>query len=162
PAIKIGWRRFGSGEEFMPKTSSGEARDPVIVQAGRVAGEGERLSGGERVGAVFSGVMRLNAARVEPVSAQPGDLLTVGLEWEALAPVGEDFTVLVHLVDLAQPEQPLAQGDDEPLSGRWPTSSWIAGRTFVDPHAVTLPADLPPGEYALAVGFYRPADFTRL
>jgi hypothetical protein len=70
--------------------------------------------------------------------------------------------VLVHLVDLAQPEQPLAQGDDEPLSGRWPTSSWIAGQLFVDPHAVALPADLPPGEYALAVGFYRPADFTRL
>jgi len=162
PAIKIGWRRFGSGEEFMPKTSSGEARDPVIVQAGRVAGEGERLSGGERVGAVFSGVMRLNAARVEPVRAQPGDTLAADLEWEALAPVGEDFTVLVHLVDRTQPEQPLAQGDDEPLSGRWPTSSWIAGHTFIDPHAVPLPADLPPGEYALAVGFYRPADFTRL
>lgn len=162
PAIKIGWRRFGSGEEFSPETSSGETRDAVIVRAGRVAGDGTRLSGGEPVGAVFGGVMRLNAARVEPVSAQPGDLLTVDLEWEALAPVGEDFTVPVHLVDLAQPEQPLAQGDDEPLSGRWPTSSWIAGRTFVDPHAVTLPADLPPGEYALAVGFYRPADFTRL
>ena len=36
------------------------------------------------------------------------------------------------------------------------------GHTFVDPHAVALPADLPPGEYALAVGFYRRADFTRL
>ncbi|MCC6800988.1 MAG: hypothetical protein IT325_12795, partial [Anaerolineae bacterium] len=74
----------------------------------------------------------------------------------------EDFTVLVHLIDPARPDQPLAQGDDEPLGGRWPTSAWIAGRAFVDPHAVALPDDLPPGEYALAVGFYRPVDFTRL
>ena len=162
PAIKIGWRHFGSGEEFSPETRSGVPLDAVIVNMGRVAGEGARLSGGEPVGAVFGGVMQLNAVRVAPVTPQPGESLTVDLEWEALAPVGEDFTVLVHLVDLAQPEQPLAQGDDEPLSGRWPTSSWIAGHTFVDPHAVALPADLPPGEYALAVGFYRPADFTRL
>ncbi len=162
PAIKIGWRRFGSGEEFSPETRAGEARDPVIVRAGRVAGKGERLRGGERAGAVFGGVMRLNAARVEPVRTRASDTLAVDLEWEALSPIGEDFTALVHLIDPARPDQPLAQGDDEPLGGRWPTSAWIVGHTFVDPHAVALPADLPPGEYALAVGFYRRADFTRL
>ena len=162
PAIKIGWRHFGSGEEFAPRIRSGEARDPVMIQAGRVAGESEHLPGGEPVGAVFSGVLRLNAARAEPARARPGDTLAVDLEWEALAAVSEDFTVLVHLIDRTAPEQPLAQGDDEPLGGRWPTSSWIAGHTFVDPHTLALPADLPPGEYALAVGFYRPADFTRL
>ena len=162
PALKIGWRRFGSGEEFSPEAPSGEPLDAVIVHAGRVAGADARLSSREPVGAVFSGLMRLNAARVAPVRAQPGEMVAVELEWEALAPVGEDFSVLVHLVDLAAPEQPLAQGDDEPLGGRWPTSSWIAGHTFIDPHAVALPADLPSGEYALAVGFYRPADFTRL
>lgn len=162
PALKIGWRRFGSGEELVPETPSGEQLDAVIVHAGRVAGAGARLSSGEPVGAVFTGLMRLNAARVEPVTAQPGETLAVDLEWEALAPVVEDFAVLVHLVDLAAPEQPLAQGDDEPLGGRWPTSAWVAGHTFVDPHIVALPAGLPPGEYALAVGLYRPADFTRL
>src|SRR5690606_19121847 len=88
PASKIGWRRFGSGEEFSPETSSGEARDPVIVQAGRIAGASEQLRGGESVGAVFGGMMRLNAARIEPGRAQPGDTLSVDLEWEALAPVG--------------------------------------------------------------------------
>jgi len=162
PALKIGWRRFGSGQDMAPETLSGEPLDAVMVHAGRVAGAGARLSSGEPVGAVFTGLMRLNAARVAPVRARPGETLAVDLEWEALAPVIEDFAVLVHLVDLAAPEQPLAQGDDEPLGGRWPTSSWIAGHTFIDPHAVALPADLPPGEYALAVGFYRPADFTRL
>ena len=96
-------------------------------------------------------MMRLNAARIEPGRAQPGDTLSVDLEWEALAPVGEDFTVLVHLVDRAQPSSQSLKA----TTSRWRGAGrprWIAGHTFIDPHAVALPAALPPGEYALAIG----------
>lgn len=162
PLLKIGWRHFETGEELAPATPDGAPREPVMIAAGRVVGPANRLAGGEPVEAVFGGQLRLNRAAVEPLTVNAGETLTVALEWEALARVGEDFTILVHLLDPAAPDRPLAQGDSPPLGGRWPTSAWEPGLPFVDEHPVTLPADLPPGTYRLAVGFYRPADFSRL
>lgn len=162
PLLKVGWRHFETGEEFAPTTPDGAPREPVMIAAGRVVGPPSRLTAGEPVEAVFNGQLRLNRAAVEPLTLSPGETLTVTLEWEALARVGEDFTILVHLLAPAAPDRPLAQGDSPALGGRWPTSAWEPGLPFVDEHTVTLPADLPPGTYRLAIGFYRLADFSRL
>jgi len=162
PLLKIGWRHFETGEEFAPTTPDGAPRGPVTVEAGRVIGEDVHLNTGESVEAVFSGQLRLNRAAISPLIATPGETVSVALEWEALARVGEDFTILVHLFDPAAPDLPLAQGDSSPLGGRWPTSAWEPRLSFVDEHIITLPPDLPPGAYHIAVGFYRPADFSRL
>jgi len=134
----------------------------VTVDGGRVIGVDQPLADGVGPGAVFDGALRLNRSRIDPVAAQAGKSVTVALEWEASARVPEDFTILVHLIDPAGGDQPLAQGDAPPLAGRWPTSAWQPGNSFVDEHTIALPADLPPGTYRIAVGFYRPADFTRL
>ncbi len=162
PLLKIGWRQFETGEEFAPTAPDGTPREPVMIAAGRVIGQSRRLAVGEPVEAVFTAMLRLNRADVSPVTAAPGDAITVALEWEALARVREDFTILVHLIDSVAPDRPLAQGDSPALEGRWPTSAWEPHRAFVDEHIITLPPDLPPGAYHVAVGFYRPADFTRL
>lgn len=162
PKLKIGWRQFETGEEFAPAALDGSPREPVIVEAGRIPGDGAALAVGDSLDAVFAGVLRLNRAAISPTAAAPGDSLTVSLEWEALARVGEDFTILVHLVRADDPGAPLAQGDSPPLSGRWPTAAWEPGIPFVDTHTITLGADVPPGDYRVAVGFYRPADFSRL
>lgn len=169
PVLKIGWRQFETGAEFNPVMRDGAPRDAVTVQAGRIVGRAQGLSGGEPARAVFGGVLRLNRAAVEPSAAAPGETLTVALEWEALARVREDFTVLVHLIpvgslspDSATFQQPAAQGDAPPREGRWPTSAWEPRVPFVDTHTIALPDDIPAGEYRIAVGFYRPADFSRL
>jgi 4-amino-4-deoxy-L-arabinose transferase-like glycosyltransferase len=162
PRLKIGWRDFVTGEEFAPQTFDGDPRDAVTVDSGRVIGADQTLQDGVGPGAVFNGALRLNRSRVDPTTAQSGASVTVALEWEASARVPEDFTILVHLIDPAGGDQPLAQGDAPPLDGRWPTSAWEPGHSFVDEHTIALPADLPPGAYWIAVGFYRPADFTRL
>lgn len=162
PVLKIGWRQFETGEEFPPTTPDGAPRAPVTIEAGRIISSDSRLTEGEPIEAVFTGMLRLNRAAVRPGTAAPGDAITVALEWEALARVREDFTILVHLIDPAAPDRPLAQGDSPALGGRWPTSAWEPRSPFVDEHTIVLPPDLPPGIYHVAVGFYRPADFTRL
>ncbi|MBN1202474.1 MAG: glycosyltransferase family 39 protein [Anaerolineae bacterium] len=162
PKLKIGWWDYDTRTVIEPVTFDGNARDPVVIDAGRVVGDGSTLIGGTGPGATFSGVMRLNHSRIAPDTLPPGETLTVALEWEALADIGEDLTILVHLVDPADPDSPIAQGDAPPLVGRWPTSAWVPGSPFVDEHTLTIPPDTPPGEYRLAVGFYRPADLSRL
>ncbi len=166
PKLKIGWRQFGTGMEFEPLTLGGDPRGPVIVDAGRVVGDGQTLANGDGTQAVFSGVLRLNSTHMEPLTLSPGDTLTIFLEWEALDRVHEDFTILVHLIaepsDGASPGQPMAQGDSPPLGGRWPTSAWEPRVPFVDTHPVVIPPTTPPGTYRVAVGFYRRADFSRL
>jgi len=166
PALKFGWRQFASGAEFAPVTPGGDPLGSVIVYAGRVVGDGQTLDGSDGTRAVFSGVLQLNDARVEPLTLSPGDTLTVTLEWEALARVHEDFTILVHMIEppdaAASPGQPLAQGDSPSLDGRWPTSAWEPHAPFIDTHTLALPDDIPPGTYRIAVGFYRREDFSRL
>lgn len=169
PVLKIGWRQFETGAEFDPVTREGAPRAPVTVQAGRIVGGTQQLSGGDPARAVFSGVLRLNRASLDRTTVAPGETITVALEWEALARVREDFTVLVHLIpvgslspDSATFQQPIAQGDAPPRDGRWPTSAWEPRVPFVDTHLVALPDDIPAGEYRIAVGFYRPDDFSRL
>jgi hypothetical protein len=162
PKVKIGWRDFVTETELPVTLLNGDPRDPVVLDAGRIVADEHTLSDGQGPNAVFSGVMRLNRSRITPTELAPGDALTIDLEWEALADIGEDFTILVHLIDPADPDTPLAQGDAPPLEGRWPTSAWVPKMTFVDRHTITPGDDIPPGEYRIAVGFYRPADYTRL
>ncbi len=41
-----------------------------------------------------------------------------------------------------------------PRGGTYPTSRWRPGEVVTDPYEITLPADLPPGEYPIEVGLY--------
>jgi hypothetical protein len=79
---------------------------------------------------------------------------TITLYWQALQPVAVDYTVFVHLLDAVG--SPVAQADNQPQSGTYPTSWWSAGEVVADSH--TMPPgsikDLPPGSYAFRVGLY--------
>jgi hypothetical protein len=71
-----------------------------------------------------------------------------------------NYTVFVHLLSDRQPF--LAGTDGEPCQGRYPTSRWHAGEIVEWPVTLTLPADLTPGRYSLAVGMYELATGQRL
>jgi hypothetical protein len=82
------------------------------------------------------------------------------LYWQALGPVGADYTVLVHLLDA---EGGIAgQGDGPPAGGFYPTHVWDPGEVVVDEHAVAIQAGTPPGTYQLVVGLYRLSTGQRL
>ena len=90
----------------------------------------------------------------------PGQSLTLTLYWEALRAPTDDYTVFVHL--LGPDGDLLAQYDGPPLRGLHPTSRWTPGDIFTQQALLPIPADAPPGEYALLTGMYTYPDLTRL
>ena len=102
----------------------------------------------------------LRGYTVEPAQVQPGELVRVGLYWEADGSIAENYTVFVHLLDGAG--QIRAQHDSVPRAGAYPTPWWEPGAPVEDVHSLVLPADLPGGVYQLRVGLYRTEDGARL
>jgi hypothetical protein len=99
----------------------------------------------------FGGVISLLG--YDLVSDPPG----VVFYWQAKAPIKEEYTVFVHVLNGAG--QLAGQMDGQPLQGNYPTWSWSPGEVVIDRRS--LPA-LAPGSYRLLVGWYRLAEGTRL
>lgn len=97
---------------------------------------------------------------LDPQEAVPGETITVTLYWTAREAPSTDYQVFVHLMQADL--QPVAQGDGPPLMGYYPTSIWEAGEVLPDPHPLSLPGDLPLGQYRLSVGMYRLETMDRL
>jgi hypothetical protein len=84
---------------------------------------------------------------------QTDETLSVTLYWQVGSTTpAEDYTTYIHLVDANGTG--LAQNDHRPGGEFYPTSLWAPAETLHDSHTLTLPADLPAGEYALVVGLY--------
>jgi hypothetical protein len=90
----------------------------------------------------------------------PGSTLSVNLYWRAMVSMTEDYTVFVHLVDANG--NIIAQKDDQPQAGAYPTSFWNAGETIADDYLLAIPGNVAPGEYKIEIGVYRANDDTRL
>ena len=90
----------------------------------------------------------------------PGGSLDLTLFWSPRGRPTHDYTVFVHLLD--SQGQLRGQADSPPRSGKYPTSVWDAGEFIADLHTLSLPPDLPAGEYRLAVGLYDPQSGERV
>ncbi len=97
-------------------------------------GEGIRLVGYDLSGAAF----------------RPGDTLALTLYWYASAPLENGYASFVHI---GQGGPPLAQADKLNPAGL-PTKTWTSDGFVRDSYRIALPADMPPGVYALTVGLY--------
>jgi hypothetical protein len=86
-------------------------------------------------------------------AARHDGMLDVTLQWRCLRPSALDYTVFIHLQDPGG--NTIAQADGQPQNGAYPTSIWDAGEVVPDPHTLSLPPELPPGDYRLWVGLYR-------
>lgn len=119
------------------------------------------------VDAHFGDAMHLSGSDVElngvaglPQAAAHGDMLGISLQWEALAPVGADYTVAVHLV--GPDGVPLQQQDRSPAGGFAPTSTWQPGQPIRDNYGFVLSDDLPAGHYEVWVLAYSWPSLERL
>ncbi len=102
-----------------------------------------------RVGAALSGAASKADIRLAGYELQPGPTTRLKLYWQSTTPVLDaDYTVFVHVLDAVG--QIVAQADALPRGGAWPTSLWVQNEVIADDYAF----DLPPGDYALAVGLY--------
>ncbi len=100
----------------------------------------------------YSDQLVLRAATLATTTARPGDGVSVSLEWQALRPLSESYTVFVHVVG---PDGRLyGQVDYWPVEGTRLTTSWLPGEIIRDPYTVRLAADAPPGAYTVHVGLY--------
>ena len=84
----------------------------------------------------------------------PGQSLDLTLFWSPRGRPTKDYTAFVHLLD--SKGQLLGQADSPPTSGKYPTSVWDAGEAIADLHTLSIAADLPAGEYKVAIGLYDP------
>ena len=92
--------------------------------------------------------------------------LNVTLYWQAGGKPSPDYTVFVHLVGAdglrSQHDSPPGLGEPPFTGGMLPMSSWLPGEVIIDTHPVPITAEIPAGEYWLAVGMYDPATMIRL
>ncbi|MHB1319629.1 MAG: hypothetical protein ACYCYF_13520, partial [Anaerolineae bacterium] len=112
-------------------------------------------------GVTIGGCARLAGADVEPASVTAGGPLTVTLFWEAVCDAGgPDYVVFVQL--LSPEDAVVAQHDGAPSSGRWPTSTWVAGQKITDRHDLEFYIPEYAGEARLIVGLYDATTLQRL
>ncbi|MEW5719895.1 MAG: glycosyltransferase family 39 protein [Chloroflexota bacterium] len=97
--------------------------------------------------------------------ARDGDTLVLTVYWSCLAETREDYTVFAHLIGVINPatQSPVwAQDDTRPGRGTFPTSRWQTGEVIVDEYRLTLPPNLPRGEYQIEIGMYNLATGARV
>ncbi len=103
------------------------------------------------------GSQSARAIWTQPLVAHPGQDVEIWLDWRALKQTETSYKVFVHLIQNYQLAAPPADYYT-PLGGAFPTALWIPvwveGQAVSDPHRLTLPSTLAPGEYALEIGLY--------
>ena len=90
----------------------------------------------------------------------PGETMTITLYWRVLNPSDRSYKVFIHLI--GPDGRPIAQGDNFPMQGDRPTTTWQPGETLIDNYTIALPPDLSPGSHPLRIGFYDPSTNERL
>ncbi len=91
--------------------------------------------------------------------AVPGQPVTLTFYWRAEAHLDKNYTIFTHL--LGPNETVVVNADHTPSK---PTQGWVPAEIITDPVTLTVPANVPPGDYAVEVGLYDAADpaFPRL
>jgi hypothetical protein len=92
--------------------------------------------------------------------AREGSSLNLTLYWQATRRPQESYKVFVHLFDPTS-EALAGQVDTVPRSWTYPTTWWEAGETVSDVMSLSL-ADVPSGQYRIAVGMYSPGSGERV
>ncbi len=131
-----------SGRTLEAVNARGETVAPVV---GRIAinGPAHALTPVYRFG---SGI-----GLAAPRLTRQGDQLEVCLSWLSLAATNVDYTVFVHV--LGEDGQPVAQSDQQPRNGGYPTGAWRREETIDDCLTLDTPG-LPPSGWRVELGLY--------
>ena len=140
-----------TGEQLRLLDSPDSRAEEVMLEPLKLAPLTQALlESAQIVGTRFDEAIELSHASV-PAAVRAGERLRFTLLWKSLAPVAEDYTVFVHLLNADDTQA--AGGDGPPRGGLYPTSFWSQNETILDEHEVAL--SIPPGDYTLEVGLYR-------
>jgi hypothetical protein len=117
------------------------------------------IRGSQPMQANFSDLVQLIGYDLDTRRAYPGGRLPVTLYWQAMVPLPASYQVFTHL---ESDSGLVAQADGIPVCWTYPTDAWRPGQIIADQHAISLSADVRPGQYPLEVGLYLPDTFERL
>lgn len=100
------------------------------------------------------GGLALVGAQLDAQRVRPGQTVTLRLTWRTESALTVDWTTFVQLIGPMREDGPVwAQDDrypaDTPTSALWP--GWV----FTSEHRLTIPPDMPAGEYPIVIGLYR-------
>ncbi len=152
--IEVGLFRRLPLEKLVARDPEGRTVTPNIAQYKITGASSVEIQNPVRF--EFADQMALVGYSVENATGH----LNVRLYWRARRAMSEDYTVFVHLVD--RRGETVAQKDDQPQHGSYPTSFWSVGEIIADDYELQVPADVPAGDYQVVVGLYRSGDNTRL
>jgi hypothetical protein len=100
----------------------------------------------------LGGALTLESATLAPTTLAGGEVLHLDLVWKPGEPLEADYKLFVHIADGSG--RPVAQWDGYPCFNMARTSQWAAGESVQDHAALTIPGEMPPGEYPVLIGLY--------
>jgi len=83
---------------------------------------------------------------------RPGDNIHLTLFWQCLEEMEQSYTVFIHLVNAE--DNTVAQKDNPPVDGFYPTTKWAVGEIVRDQYDLVISPEAVPGEHQLEVGMY--------
>lgn len=152
------WKRETAHVVDPDGTKVGDALRIGPFAVGRSLGPAE-IAPQRRVGARLGDDVELVGHDLDESATGQNQALRVVLYWRALGVPRADYTVFVQLLHGGEL---VAQQDNPPKKGRYPTSLWLEGEVVADEYVLVLPSVLPDGEYRLIAGMYTRTDMRRL
>ncbi len=125
-------------------------------QVGALVGEGEQLSLAS--GAQLGDIIALESFQLAG-EGEEGGVLRTFVQWRTQAAPAKELTVFLQLLDA---NGIVAQVDEQPGGGAYPTSRWQSGEVVRDYYDLPLAHGLTEGAYRLIAGLYTAADVKRL
>ena len=93
--------------------------------------------------------LRLLGYTTLPDRFQPDDEIDLGLYWRARSKPRGDYLVVIQLRDSLG--KVVLEQSARPATGTYPTTEWNEGEVLLDWHSISLPSDIPTGEYLIVV-----------
>ncbi len=108
----------------------------------------------------FGAALHVEGYALDTNSIRSSGVMTLTLQWQARDALPDDYHLFAHVLN-ADGER-VGQVDVPLTDPHQPTSAWQPGRYILWIHPLLVPPDLPTGCYWVALGVYRPDDFSRL
>ena len=100
----------------------------------------------------FGGKLLLMGYDLELDQLQNDEQLDVTLYWQDLEPVGENYEVVLKLLNGAYKEW--GRAESQPVDGLLPTGVWQKGELIVDRHTIEILPGTPQGDYWVEVALF--------
>jgi hypothetical protein len=160
--VVVGFYNPENGEQLPARAISDEPVDFVIAGEVRVSPATASVlpTPAQQVEAEFEQGVTLAGYEWSTPTAKAGDSIVLTVWWQAQGALPESYTVFAHLLN--RDGGLLAQADQQPRHGRYPTTFWQPGETIVDTHTFVIPAETAAGDTQVWLGLYWLADNRRL